>query len=59
MQRSVTECGVPEYNREPPLTKNPWPIRVCGAIEVLYGSCEDPVCVCALFLPACIDLLAL
>jgi hypothetical protein len=32
-QRSPTECGVPECDREASITRRPWPTRGCCAME--------------------------
>jgi hypothetical protein len=33
VQRSPTECGVSEYDREASKMRRPWPTRSCGAPE--------------------------
>jgi hypothetical protein len=33
VQRSPTECGVSECDREALVTRRPWPIRRCCAVE--------------------------
>jgi len=33
IQRSLTECGVSEYDREASIMRRPWPTRGCYAIE--------------------------